>query len=61
MDRLHERDPLLLYERRLRSEGLQEDALWSQMRAEVEREVDAAERFAEAAAWPDGEQALLDV
>jgi hypothetical protein len=33
LDRLHERDPLLLYERRLRSEGILEDALWAQMRA----------------------------
>jgi pyruvate dehydrogenase E1 component alpha subunit len=61
LDRLNERDPLLLYERCLRSEGILEDALWTQMRAEVEREVAAAERFAEAAPWPDAEQALLDV
>jgi TPP-dependent pyruvate/acetoin dehydrogenase alpha subunit len=61
LDRLHERDPLLLYERRLRSEGILEDALWAQMRAEVDTEIAAAERFAEAAPWPDAEQALLDV
>jgi len=61
LDALRERDPLLLYERRLRSEGILEDALWTQMRAEVDTEVAAAERFAEAAPWPDPEQAMLDV
>jgi len=54
------RDPLLLYERRLRAEALLDDALWTRMRAEVDAEVSEAERFAEAAPWPDGEAAELD-
>jgi TPP-dependent pyruvate/acetoin dehydrogenase alpha subunit len=57
---LQERDPLPLYERRLRSEGVLEDALWTRMRSEIDAEIAAAEAFAEAAAWPDAEQALLD-
>jgi len=61
LDRLHELDPLLLYERRLRSEGILGNARWAQMRAEVDTQVAAAERFAAAAPWPDPEQALLDV
>jgi len=60
LDRLLERDPLLLYQRQLRGEGILDDELWAQMRGEVDAEITAAERFAETAPWPEAEQALLD-
>jgi len=60
LDRMNERDPLLLYERRLRSAGILDDALWARMRSEVDAEIAAAERFAHTAPWPDAERALLD-
>ena len=42
LDRMNERDPLLLYERRLRSAGILDDALWARMRSEVDAEIAAA-------------------
>jgi TPP-dependent pyruvate/acetoin dehydrogenase alpha subunit len=60
LQELEGRDPLLLYERRLRTETLLDDALWARLRAEVDSEVSEAERFAEFAPWPDGETAELD-
>jgi pyruvate dehydrogenase E1 component alpha subunit len=61
LEELHGRDPLLLYERRLRADGTLDEGLWSRIRAEVDAEISEAERFAQAAAWPDSEAALLDV
>jgi TPP-dependent pyruvate/acetoin dehydrogenase alpha subunit len=60
LSRLRERDPLPLYERRLREHGILDDALWARMRAEVDEDIAAAERYAEQAPWPDTGQALLD-
>ncbi len=53
-------DPLLLYERRLRSEKVLGDAGWARIQSEVGAAIDAAERFVEAASWPNAEEALLD-
>jgi TPP-dependent pyruvate/acetoin dehydrogenase alpha subunit len=53
-------DPLLLYERRLRGESVLDDAGWAHIQSLVGAAVDAAERFVEAASWPNGEEALLD-
>ncbi len=60
LQQLCDRDPLLLYERRLRGEAILDDALWTQLRAEVDADIADAERFAQAAPWPDAETALLD-
>jgi TPP-dependent pyruvate/acetoin dehydrogenase alpha subunit len=54
-------DPLLLYERRLRDDGLLDDGRWRRMQAEVSADIAEAERFVEAAPWPDPEAAVLDV
>jgi pyruvate dehydrogenase E1 component alpha subunit len=53
-------DPLLLYERRLRSENALGDAGWARIQSEVGAAIEAAERFVEAASWPDADEALLD-
>lgn len=55
------RDPLHSYERRLRAEGLLDDALWSRMQERVAAQIAAAERYAEQAPWPDPAEAMLDV
>lgn len=55
------RDPLILYEKRLRAGGLLDDKQWARIQAEVDAEVAEAERFVEAAPWPDPEEAFLDV
>jgi TPP-dependent pyruvate/acetoin dehydrogenase alpha subunit len=60
LEQLRDRDPLALYEQRLRRETILNDALWMQMRAEVDAEIAEAERCAQAAPWPDAEAALLD-
>jgi pyruvate dehydrogenase E1 component alpha subunit len=60
MAALRLRDPLLLAERRLRAEGVLDDDAWAAMQAEVDAEIQAARRFAEAAPWPDPEEALSD-
>ena len=54
-------DPLLIYQRRLLDEGILDDEVWNRMRAEVAAEMAVAEKFVEAAPWPDAEAAVLDV
>ena len=54
-------DPLALYERRLRDDGVLDQERWVSIRAEVDGEIADAEKFAEAAPWPDAEAAMLDV
>ncbi|HEY5264715.1 MAG TPA: thiamine pyrophosphate-dependent enzyme, partial [Steroidobacteraceae bacterium] len=56
-----EHDPLRIYERGLREDGVLDEDLLSRMRADVNAEIAAAERFAAAAQWPDPQAALLDV
>lgn len=58
---LLKRDPIVLYERRLVEDGLLEDVLARSLQAEANGEVQEAERFAAAAQWPDGNEALRDV
>ncbi len=53
-------DPLLSYERRLRNENVLSDAGWARIQSEVHTAIEAAERFVEAASWPNPEEALLD-
>jgi pyruvate dehydrogenase E1 component alpha subunit len=53
-------DPLRIYETRLRSRGVLDDAGWARVQAEVQAEMAGAERFAADASWPDPEEALLD-
>jgi pyruvate dehydrogenase E1 component alpha subunit len=60
LEQLRDRDPLVLNEQRLRRETILNDALWMQLRAEVDAEIAEAERYARDAAWPDPEAALLD-
>jgi pyruvate dehydrogenase E1 component alpha subunit len=60
LSHLGERDPLPLYERRLRERGILDDVLWARMRSEVDQDIAAAEQFAEQASWPDPAQAALD-
>jgi TPP-dependent pyruvate/acetoin dehydrogenase alpha subunit len=47
VERWRLRDPIVLHERRLREEGLLDDALASRLRDEAERAVAAAVEFAE--------------
>jgi len=61
MERLLRRDPLCTYERRLRAEGLLDDAGWAHLQTEVDAEIAEAGRFTNEAPWPDAEAALLDV
>lgn len=61
MEELNGRDPLLLYERRLRAEGFLDDALSASLQAEVDEEVAEGERFAAAAPWPDLAEAMAHV
>jgi TPP-dependent pyruvate/acetoin dehydrogenase alpha subunit len=61
VEELRGHDPIALYEKRLRAEGILSDALWAGLMAEVDAEVAEAERFALAAVWPDPEAAVLDV
>jgi TPP-dependent pyruvate/acetoin dehydrogenase alpha subunit len=60
MNQLRERDPLPLYERRLRDQGILDDPLWARIRLEVDQDIAAAEAYAEQAPWPDPAQAALD-
>ena len=60
LEELAGRDPLILYERRLREAGVLDDAGLEGIRAEVLAEIADAERFAAAAPWPDPEAAVLD-
>lgn len=48
-----QRDPLLLFETRLREMNLFDDAKQNELRARIEREIDAAQAFAENAPLPD--------
>jgi TPP-dependent pyruvate/acetoin dehydrogenase alpha subunit len=61
VERFVDSDPLLIYERRLRDEGMLDDERRARIQAEVDAEIAAAEKFAEAAPWPDTEAAVLDV
>lgn len=61
LEALAARDPLLSYERRLRAEGLLDDARAAALQADVDEAVAAAERFVLSAPWPDGPEAIADV
>jgi pyruvate dehydrogenase E1 component alpha subunit len=61
VEAMGDRDPLLLFERRLRSEGLLDDARFAAMRADVDAEIEEAERFVRDAPWPNAEEAMRDV
>lgn len=61
LEEIRRRDPITVYRRRLRAERLLDDAAESALEAEVAAEIAAAERFAEAAPWPDGLEAIADV
>jgi TPP-dependent pyruvate/acetoin dehydrogenase alpha subunit len=54
-------DPLLIYERRLRDDGVLDVERWKRIQAEVNAEIEEAEKFVETASWPDAEAAILDV
>ena len=60
LEELGARDPLALYERRLRAEGVLDDALAASLRAEVHAQIAGAEQAAAAAPWPDGKEAVAD-
>jgi TPP-dependent pyruvate/acetoin dehydrogenase alpha subunit len=52
---------LLIYERRLRDDGVLDDERWVRIQADVNAEIAEAEKFVETASWPDAEAAMLDV
>jgi TPP-dependent pyruvate/acetoin dehydrogenase alpha subunit len=60
LQELSGRDPLVLYESKLRAATRLDDVAWQRMRAEVDAAIDEAERFARDAPWPDGELAVSD-
>jgi pyruvate dehydrogenase E1 component alpha subunit len=60
LERFRDQDPIVRYEQRLRAMSWLDDAQLAGMQAEVASEIAAAERFAAAAAWPDGAEALRD-
>jgi len=55
------RDPLALFDARLRAWGLLEDAERARLEAEVTAEIEEAVRFAEAGPWEPVENLLADV
>jgi TPP-dependent pyruvate/acetoin dehydrogenase alpha subunit len=61
VERFIDSDPLLIYERRLRDDGVLDEERWVRMQAEVGREIAEAEKFVATAPWPDAEAAMLDV
>jgi TPP-dependent pyruvate/acetoin dehydrogenase alpha subunit len=61
VERFVDFDPILIYQGRLRAAGLLNDESWAHMQAEVNAEMDEAEKFVEAAPWPDVEAAVHDV
>ncbi len=61
LEALRARDPIARYERRLREAALIDDRRAAALAAEGEAEVADAERFALAAPWPDGDEAMADV
>jgi pyruvate dehydrogenase E1 component alpha subunit len=61
MERLAQLDPIVVQERRLRADGLLDDAMAASMQAEIDAQVAEAERFADLAAWPDGAEAVAHV
>lgn len=61
VDRFSNFDPILIYQNRLRADGLLNDESWARMQAEVNAEMAEAEKFLAAAPWPDAEAAVLDV
>jgi TPP-dependent pyruvate/acetoin dehydrogenase alpha subunit len=60
IDSWRARDPITLLEARLRDEGVDEERL-DELRAAAPAEVEAARRHAEAAPWPELEEAMRDV
>ncbi len=54
-------DPLRIYEKRLRDDGLLDDAGWAALQARVQARIAEAERFVADAPWPDAAEAVLDV
>jgi TPP-dependent pyruvate/acetoin dehydrogenase alpha subunit len=59
-EKFSDSDPLILYERRLRHDGALDEAEWTRIQSQVAAEIADAERFVEAAPWPDPEAAVLD-
>ena len=55
------RDPVSLYEERLRSVGVLNDALYIEIKAPIVEEIDAAVAFAKAAPFPDRAELLRGV
>ncbi len=60
LQKARERDPIVLYERRLRDKGLINDAQLSDMEAEVAAIVDEAVRFADQSPHPDLSELYTD-
>lgn len=56
-----ERDPIALFQQVLEERGYLRDGDAQEIREDVESELRAAERFAEASAYPDPSDALLDM
>ena len=61
MEQARRRDPLVVYERRLRDQGLLDDAQMQAMEQEVRETVDDAVRFADASPHPDLSELYSDV
>jgi len=61
IEKFSDADPLIVYERRLRHDGVLGDDVWRGMQAEVSAAMAEAERFVESALWPDAAAAMLDV
>jgi pyruvate dehydrogenase E1 component alpha subunit len=55
------RDPVVLYRNRLLASGELDERAAAALEDDVAAEIRAAEGFAEAAAWPDGNEAIADV
>jgi len=59
--RAKERDPILLYERRLREQGLLEEGSISEMENQIKQIVDEAVTFAEQSPYPETSELYADV
>lgn len=60
IERFRDADPILRYEKELRRRGWLNEAILTDLQADVAGEISVAERFAAEAPWPDGEEALRD-
>jgi len=61
MQHWRERDPITLYENRLKQRGLVDEAVLNDYEAEIHRIVDDAAKFADSSPHPDESETYTDI